>query len=77
MINNLNFYDTIMYRLTVNKEGPNKGREFYACPKGRGNGCNFFQWADEQDGGQGRGGGAGSHFPSREEATVLCCCNLL
>lgn len=36
--------------LTVQKEGPNKGRQFYACPAPRGEGCNFFQWGDEQPG---------------------------
>ncbi|KRX96415.1 DNA topoisomerase 3-alpha [Trichinella pseudospiralis] len=31
---------------TVRKEGPNKGRTFYACSKiGQGR-CNFFAWAD-------------------------------
>lgn len=33
--------------LTVKKEGPNKGREFYTCPRSRGNCCDFFKWADE------------------------------
>ena len=32
----------------VNKQGPNKGRYFYTCPKPEGNGpqgqCGFFQW---------------------------------
>ena len=32
--------------LTVRKEGPNKGREFYKCGK-RENSCNFFLWADD------------------------------
>ena len=36
--------------LTVQKDGPNKGRQFYGCPKPRGEGCNFFQWADENAG---------------------------
>ncbi|XP_060606708.1 DNA topoisomerase 3-alpha-like isoform X2 [Ruditapes philippinarum] len=47
--------------LTVQKEGPNKGRQFYACPAPRGEGCNFFQWADDQPGGGGfsSGGGGG------------------
>ncbi|CAH1132115.1 unnamed protein product [Ceutorhynchus assimilis] len=31
---------------TVNKEGPNKGRQFYCCPNMQ-NSCNFFQWIDE------------------------------
>ncbi|KAK3091602.1 hypothetical protein FSP39_021083 [Pinctada imbricata] len=57
--------------LTVQKEGPNKGRPFYACNKPRGEGCNFFQWADEEGsassfnsggrfGGGGGGGGGGT-----------------
>ncbi|XP_004713017.1 DNA topoisomerase 3-alpha isoform X1 [Echinops telfairi] len=29
--------------LTVRKEGPNQGRQFYKC---NGGGCNFFLWAD-------------------------------
>ena len=37
-------------RLTVQKEGPNKGRHFYGCPKPREQGCGFFQWADEDTG---------------------------
>ncbi|XP_059220855.1 DNA topoisomerase 3-alpha [Stomoxys calcitrans] len=32
--------------LTVRKEGPNKGRGFYACAN-REKSCGFFQWADE------------------------------
>nr|CAI5864351.1 unnamed protein product [Callosobruchus analis] len=32
---------------TVNKEGPNKGRQFYCCPKPMGESCKFFKWADE------------------------------
>lgn len=34
----------IFLRLTVKKDGPNKGREFYKCPKQPP--CNFFEWAD-------------------------------
>lgn len=30
-------------KLTVVKEGPNKGRPFFTCP----NGCSFFKWGDE------------------------------
>lgn len=33
-------------RLRVTKEGPNKDREFYSCSLPRGQGCDFFQWAD-------------------------------
>lgn len=36
-------------RLTVQKDGPNKGRQFYGCPKGMNSTCNFFKWADEND----------------------------
>ncbi|XP_043945526.1 DNA topoisomerase 3-alpha isoform X2 [Protopterus annectens] len=31
--------------LTVRKEGPNQGRQFYKCNTGN---CNFFLWADQQ-----------------------------
>nr|XP_003702899.2 PREDICTED: DNA topoisomerase 3-alpha isoform X3 [Megachile rotundata] len=34
---------------TVQKEGPNKGRLFYSCPKGMNDSCNFFQWMDENN----------------------------
>lgn len=32
--------------LTVRKDGPNKGRSFYACSN-RDSSCGFFQWIDE------------------------------
>ena len=32
-------------RLTVSKEGANKGRPFFTCPDNRA--CSFFEWADE------------------------------
>ncbi|KAF8134539.1 DNA topoisomerase [Boletus edulis] len=32
---------------TVTKEGPNKGRLFWGCAKGRDEGCSFFEWDDE------------------------------
>ncbi|XP_012551245.2 DNA topoisomerase 3-alpha isoform X1 [Bombyx mori] len=34
-------------KLTVHKEGPNKGRQFYGCAKDLSSKCNFFKWADE------------------------------
>ncbi|XP_046401854.1 DNA topoisomerase 3-alpha isoform X2 [Ischnura elegans] len=37
-------------RLTVFKEGPNKGRQFFGCPKPRDQQCGFFKWADENEG---------------------------
>jgi len=38
---------TFLYSRTVKKDGPNQGRLFHACPKPMGQGCSFFQWADE------------------------------
>ncbi|XP_076633672.1 topoisomerase 3-alpha [Colletes latitarsis] len=32
---------------TVQKDGPNKGRLFYSCPKPMNESCKFFQWVDE------------------------------
>ncbi|PAV79874.1 hypothetical protein WR25_22319 [Diploscapter pachys] len=39
---------TAAVRLTVRKDGPNKGRQFYACPKGfqAPDKCSYFAWAD-------------------------------
>jgi hypothetical protein len=34
-------------QLTTNKEGVNKGRQFYTCTKPRESSCQYFQWADE------------------------------
>ncbi|KAL8586829.1 hypothetical protein ACOMHN_052705 [Nucella lapillus] len=34
----------------VKKEGPNKGRFFYACSAPRDKQCKFFQWVDQQSG---------------------------
>ncbi|XP_077979907.1 DNA topoisomerase 3-alpha-like [Glandiceps talaboti] len=31
---------------TVQKEGANKGREFWTCPKSRDSQCGFFEWVD-------------------------------
>ncbi|XP_058807359.1 DNA topoisomerase 3-alpha [Phymastichus coffea] len=47
-------------KLTVHKEGPNKGRQFYSCPQGPNSPCNFFQWADGNTGGGGGRGRGGS-----------------
>lgn len=57
---------------TVQKEGPNKGRQFYTCSKPREQQCQFFEWSDNvppsnvrtfrggrAGGGRGRGGGRG------------------
>ncbi|MBN3312158.1 TOP3A topoisomerase, partial [Atractosteus spatula] len=48
--------------LTVRKEGPNQGRQFYKCGSGN---CSFFLWAD-QPGEQGGNGAEGNFLnPSR------------
>ncbi|XP_028598812.2 5'-3' DNA helicase ZGRF1 isoform X1 [Podarcis muralis] len=36
----------------VKKEGPNKGRLFYACDAPRGNRCDFFKWLEDVNPGQ-------------------------
>ncbi|KAJ1719490.1 DNA topoisomerase 3-alpha [Coemansia biformis] len=44
------------------KEGPNKGRPFFVCSKGRDAQCDFFQWADQpstSNGASSSGGGGG------------------
>ena len=33
--------------VTVKKEGPNTGRQFYACAKPQGSQCDFFCWEGE------------------------------
>ncbi|KAL1916274.1 uncharacterized protein VTP21DRAFT_5891 [Calcarisporiella thermophila] len=35
---------------TVTKKNQNKGREFYACAKPNGKGCDYFSWAEEIEG---------------------------
>ena len=52
---------------TVQKEGPNKGKQFYTCSKPREHQCQFFEWSDQLPsssvrsystrGGRGRGRG--------------------
>lgn len=32
---------------TVQKEGPNKGKQFYTCSKPREQQCQFFEWSDQ------------------------------
>ncbi|XP_034948825.1 DNA topoisomerase 3-alpha isoform X2 [Chelonus insularis] len=75
-------------KLTVRKEGPNKGREFYACPQGPGSSCSFFEWADSggssnqsnnsnwgsssRGGSSGRGRGRGSGAPRAASGKRKC-----
>ncbi|XP_058851749.1 DNA topoisomerase 3-alpha isoform X1 [Acipenser ruthenus] len=52
--------------LTVRKEGPNQGRQFYKCNTGN---CSFFLWADQQpEEGHGSAGGRGFSNPPRSAA---------
>uniref|UniRef100_A0A1Y1LNG7 DNA topoisomerase n=1 Tax=Photinus pyralis TaxID=7054 RepID=A0A1Y1LNG7_PHOPY len=41
----------------VSKDGPNKGRRFFCCPKPMGEGCRFFKWADDVNGTNGNDNG--------------------
>jgi hypothetical protein len=34
-------------KLAVKKEGPNQGKEFFACPQNQDQSCKFFQWATD------------------------------
>ncbi|KAM7333523.1 hypothetical protein ACRRTK_006843 [Alexandromys fortis] len=45
---------------TVQKDGPNKGRQFHTCAKPREQQCGFFQWVDEN---VAPGEGAGQQVP--------------
>jgi DNA topoisomerase-3 len=48
-----------VFRLTVQKDSPNRGRQFYACSKQQHARCNFFKWADNiNPGDDGRWAGA-------------------
>uniref|UniRef100_A0A8C5TPG5 DNA topoisomerase n=1 Tax=Malurus cyaneus samueli TaxID=2593467 RepID=A0A8C5TPG5_9PASS len=49
---------------TVQKDGPNKGRQFHTCPKPREQQCGFFQWADENSAPGPSGDDTLNHFGS-------------
>src|SRR5260221_721135 len=44
---------------TVFKEGPNKGRVFWKCPRGEGLSCKFWEWDDEPPRNYGDSGASG------------------
>lgn len=48
---------------TVQKDGPNKGRQFHTCAKPREQQCGFFQWVDENV----APGEAGAWLPGQAE----------
>lgn len=50
LISRKNHYLYTDCRRIVQKDGPNKGRPFYSCPKSINESCKFFQWADENGG---------------------------
>lgn len=54
------------YRLITKKEGPNKGRPFYVCPKQPQCTGNFFQWADAPAGNT----AANTSFPSSSSSAA-------
>ncbi|XP_062474972.1 DNA topoisomerase 3-alpha [Pezoporus occidentalis] len=49
---------------TVQKDGPNKGRQFHTCSKPREQQCGFFQWADENTAPGPSGDVSVNHFDS-------------
>ncbi|XP_035745019.1 DNA topoisomerase 3-alpha isoform X2 [Egretta garzetta] len=49
---------------TVQKDGPNKGRQFHTCSKPREQQCGFFQWADENMAPGPSGDASSNHFGS-------------
>ena len=60
---------------TVQKEGDNKGRDFYCCGKAREEQCRYFQWRDEvQAQGPAGGGGGGGGPAGGGEDGVNCNC---
>uniref|UniRef100_A0A8V0Z377 DNA topoisomerase n=1 Tax=Gallus gallus TaxID=9031 RepID=A0A8V0Z377_CHICK len=56
---------------TVQKDGPNKGRQFHTCSKPREQQCGFFQWADENVAPGASGDFSFNHFGSSEYSREL------
>ncbi|XP_022093607.1 DNA topoisomerase 3-alpha-like [Acanthaster planci] len=54
---------------TVQKEGPNKGRDFHCCGKPQGKQCKFFEWADGNNNNSGWGTGASRGGGARHQPT--------
>ncbi|KAL0269615.1 UNVERIFIED_CONTAM: hypothetical protein PYX00_007289 [Menopon gallinae] len=67
-------------RLTVKKQGPNCGREFYACgSEWNSNRCDFFTWVDgtrTQSGTVVRTNQINPSYGSNEETQMNCFCGL-
>eukprot|EP00795_Rhopilema_esculentum_P009199 gene9199-16873_t len=77
--------ENVALLLTVRKDGPNQGRQFYKC--GNDNKCNFFLWADDGQTNTGtRNAGAFPAQPNRPTASfsagpdvgdqIKCKCNM-
>jgi len=57
---------------TTQKEGPNKGRQFFSCCKGRDEGtCGFFEWCDGQ--GNAVPTGASMELSARRDRETYTC----
>ncbi|CAG9863370.1 unnamed protein product [Phyllotreta striolata] len=60
--------------LTVRKEGPNQGRQFYKCPNGT---CNFFLWAPDSAGNSNTSMNGNQQYQNRNQTNdtdVNCEC---
>ncbi|XP_071494545.1 uncharacterized protein [Diadema antillarum] len=55
----------------VKKEGPNKGRMFYACNNPRENQCKFFLWADQHAASSSQASGASPVPASQRERALV------
>lgn len=49
---------------TVQREGPNQGRQFWTCPNSEKARCGFFEWVDEAGASPGASGNTSKTFSS-------------
>jgi len=63
-------HQEVCREVEVKKEGANKGRHFFVCPRGREEQCDFFAWADGTSGASRKTGGAGPSTPGRRRKSV-------
>ena len=57
-------------RLIVKKEGQNKGRAFYKCPKPWNEQCKFIEFEDSIDAGHGEQTAGQTHVPSASHSVM-------
>lgn len=62
---------------TVQKEGANKGRVFFSCPRPRDAACNFFEWADVPAPAPASAAGTQAQAGTQGQATPCYKCNEL